>query len=361
MKPLIRSSAVLCAGLLTITTLAGTASAATPDADAAGWLADQPTKGIVYNKQHEFNDYSLSADIARALTTIGAERRTVKQIRTALARNVDNWTLGYEGSPDVYAGQVAKAVVLAQETGAKARSFGGVDLVARLEGRVATTGATTGRISDKSEYGDYANVIGQALAAQALSNATSPLADEAVAFLLDQQCAKGYFRLDFAAPTAADQTCDGGKRLADPDATAMTVLSLQAIDKPTRAVRAAIKDGVRWLKARQRANGSFGGGVTTKAPNANSTGLAATALAHAGACRPAAEAAAWLSRLQVTEKAAEGTRLQRHVGAIAYNAASLADGRKHGIVKETVYEWQLATVQAAPALAYLSTSACAKG
>lgn len=361
MKPLIRSSAVLCAGLLAITavtTVAGSASAATPERDAAGWLADQPTKGVVYNKQHKFDDYSLSADIARTLTAVGAERRTVKQIRTALAKNVDNWTLGYQGSPDVYAGQVAKAIVLAQETGVKPRSFGGVDLVERLEGRVSTTGPTTGRISDKSEYGDFANVIGQALAAQGLSNAKSSLADEVLGFLLDQQCAKGYFRLDFATSPTADQTCDGGKKLADPDATAMTVLSLQAIEKPTRAVRAAIKDGVRWLKAQQRANGSFGGGVTTKASNANSTGLAATVLGQAGACGAATEAATWLSRLQVTKPSAAGTRLARQVGAIAYDRAGLVEGRKHGIDKGTAYEWQLATVQAAPALVYLSKSAC---
>lgn len=359
MKPLIRSSAVLCAGLLTVTTLTDTASAATPERDAAGWLADQPTQGVVHNREYDFDDYSLSADIARTLTTIGAERRTVKQVRRALAKNVDAWTLGYEGSPDVYAGQVAKAVVLAQETGAKPRSFGGVDLVERLEGRVSTT---TGRISDLTESGDdYANVIGQALAAQALTRAKSPLADEALAFLLDQQCAKGYFRLYFAGAGELDQTCDGGTGPADTDATAMAVLSLQTLDKPTRAVRVAIKDAVRWLKTRQRADGSFGGGVSTKAANANSTGVVATALGQAGACRPAARAAAWIGRLQVTEDRAAGTRLKREVGAIAYDRGTLADGRKHGIEKATEYKWQLATVQAAPALEYLSASACAKG
>jgi len=358
MKQLIRSSAVLCAGLLTVTTLAGSASAATPERDAAGWLADQPTRGVVHNRQYDFDDYSLSADIARALTTTGGERRTVRKIRTALAKNVGAWTGGYAGSPDVYAGQVAKAIVLAQETGAKPRSFGGVDLVAQLEGRVSASGATTGRISDLTESGDdYANVIGQALAAQGLANAKSPLATPALGFLLDQQCAKGYFRLYFADATAADQSCDAGPKVADPDATAMAVLSLQAIEKPTRAVRVSIKDGVRWLKSRQRANGSFGGGVSTKAPNANSTGLAATALGQAGACKPAAKAAGWLRQLQVGNTA-PAKRLEREVGAIAYNRAALGDGQKHGIVKETEYQWQLATVQAAPALKYLTKSAC---
>jgi hypothetical protein len=359
MKRLIRAAAVLCAGLLAATSVTGTASAATPESDAAGWLADQPTKGLVYNKQYKFDDYSLSADIARALDSMGVERRTVKQIRTALAKNVGSWTGGYPGSTDVYAGQVAKAIVLAQETGAKARSFGGVNLVTQLESRVATTGTTAGRISDSTSTGDdYANVIGQGLAVQALTGAKSPLADEALAYLLDQQCAKGFYQLYFADPAAADQTCEGGAKVADADATAMVVLSLQAIDKPTRAVRTSIKHGVRWLARQQHANGSFGGGVSTRAANANSTGLAATALGQAGRCRPAAKAARWLTGLQVDDAAAAGTRLARQVGAIAYNAKALRDGRKHGIDKGTAYQWQLATVQAAPALRYLSKSAC---
>ena len=97
------------------------------------------------------------------------------------------------------------------------------------------------------------------------------------------------------------------------------------------------------------------------AANANSTGLAATALGQAGVCGAAAEAAGWLQRLQVDQADASGTRLARHDGAIAYNRKALKDGLEHGIDKGTVYQWQLATVQAAPALAYLSKSDCAKG
>jgi len=363
MKCLIRASGALCAGLLAVTTvtgpLTGTASAATPEGDAASWLADQPTKGLVYNKQYKFDDFSLSADIARALDSMGVERRTVKQIRTSLAKNVGSWTGGYPGSTDVYAGQVAKAIVLAQETGAKARSFGGVNLVTQLESRVAATGATTGRISDATSTGDdYANVIGQGLAAQALTGAKSSLADEALAFLLDQQCAKGFYRLYFADAAAADQSCDGGDGTPDSDATAMVMLSLQAIDKPTRAVRASIKDGARWLKKQQHADGGFGGGVSTKAANANSTGLAATALGEAGICGAAAKAAAWLEKLQAGTRDVRGTRLARETGAIAYNRAAYQAGLKNGIDKGTAYQWQLATVQAAPALVYLSKSAC---
>ena len=42
-------------------------------------------------------------------------------------------------------------------------------------------------------------MIGQAFAAQGLAVAGSGKADEALKFLLKQQCGKGWFRLNFAA------------------------------------------------------------------------------------------------------------------------------------------------------------------
>jgi hypothetical protein len=365
MKRIFSASAVLCAGLLAVTMSAGPVAAATPKGEAADWLVRQVDDGVVHNKQYDFDDYSLSADIAITLADTGGERRTVAQIRKALAKNVDAWTT-FAGatSTDVYAGQVAKALVLAQTTGAKARSFGGVNLVTRLEELVGTSGATLGRIADKTEGDDYANVIGQALAAQGLANAKSSSADETLAFLLTQQCSDGYFRLYFADASAPDQSCDGGNpkssSVPDPDATSMAVLSLQAIDKPTPAVRKSVRDAVRWLKARQRSNGSFNGGVSTRAANANSTGLAGWALGQAGACGAAQEAAQWLRKLQVTDPARR-SKLRKQSGAIAYNRKALTIAEKKGIRVEEAYQWQLATVQAAPALAYLSRSACAKG
>ena len=57
---------------------------------------------------------------------------------------------------------------------------------------------------------------------------------------------------------------------------------------------------------------------------------------------------------------AAGTRLARQVGAVAYDRKALRAAQKHGIDKGTVQQWQYATVQAAPALAYVAPSACAK-
>ena len=94
-----------------------------------------------------------------------------------------------------YAGPVAKAAVLAQATGAGgAASFGGVDLISRLESRVAGAAPVAGRISDATTFDDYANTLGQAFAARALMSAGSTKASTVTSFLLKQQCSDGYFR-----------------------------------------------------------------------------------------------------------------------------------------------------------------------
>ncbi len=212
MRKLFRTAAVLAAGTMVVT-MAGPAQAA-PDDASARWLTRQLTDGLIHNDQFgdfEFDDYGLTADTAFALAAIGGQPGAVRDIRTALAQHVDSWTTGVDfGSTDVFAGSTAKAVVLAQTTGADPRAFGGVNLVARLTRRVSATAPTVGRIQDKTAGQDFANTIGQAFAAQGLSVAGSGKADEAVRFLLQQQCSPGYFRLGFAAKTARNQTCDGG-------------------------------------------------------------------------------------------------------------------------------------------------------
>ncbi|MFC4786843.1 hypothetical protein ACT8ZV_20375 [Nocardioides sp. MAHUQ-72] len=356
MRHLHRPAAVLAAGALIATTIAGAAQAA--PADRSGqWLDRQLTDGLVHNDQYDFDDYGLTADTAIALDAIGGHRPAVKQVRKALAGNVDAWTTFGD---DVYAGSVAKALVLAETTGADPRSFGGVDLVKRLAARVSSSKPTVGRIQDKAQT-DYANTIGQALAARGLAKAGSGKADEAVRFLLEQQCSAGYFRLNFAGLAKKDQSCDAGKRATtsapDTDVTALAVLNLRATPHKTKAVRSAIKDAVAWLKRHQKDNGSFGGGPATEASNANSTGLAGWALAEAGACKPAARAARWVKGLQVSGDVS-GTPLAGEKGAIAYDRAAFKAAKSDGIGDAQRDQWRRATSQAAPALAYLQVENC---
>jgi len=359
MRHLFRSAAVAVAGALIVTTVPSAAHAGADDL-SGGWLERQLTNGLIHNDQFDFDDYGLTADTALGLAAIGGQRATVREIRKALARHVDSWTTAVDfGGDDVYAGSTAKAVVVAQTTGADPRDFGNVNLVSRLNHRVSGAKPIAGRIEDRSES-DFANTIGQAFAAQGLSVAGSGKADEAVRFLLKQQCSNGFFRLSFAGKAAADQTCDGGDKESsspDTDVTALAVLSLQSLPRKTAKVRSAVADAVGWLKRRQQGNGSFGGGTATEASNANSTGLAGWALGDAGACGSAAKAAEWVRTLQVAGDVS-GTPLAGEKGGIAYDRDRLAAGKSGGIGTEDRDQWRRATSQAAPALSYLSVADC---
>lgn len=358
MKLVHRASAVLAAGALVLTT-AGTARAATVDT-SADWLTRQLTGGVVHNDLYDVDDYGLTADTALALKAIGGHGTTVRQIRNALASHVDSWTTGVDyGSEDVYAGAVAKALVVAESTGADPRSFGGVDLVKRLQQRVGTSAPTAGRISDRSAD-DYANTIGQSFAARGLAVAGAAKAPSVTRFLLAQQCSQGFFRLNFAKPTARRQGCDAGTATTsapDTDVTALALINLKALPAKSAAVRTAIADATGWLKRHQKSNGSFGGGPATEASNTNSTGLAGWALAGVGACTPASKAAAWVRDLTVRGDVS-GTPLAGENGAIAYDRAAYRAAQTDGITVQAQDQWRRAASQAAPALANLSVATC---
>lgn len=354
MRKLLQSAALASAGLLLVTT--GSAGAAVaPAASAGDWLNEQVATGVIHNTQYDIDDYGLTADTAFALSRLGGHAKTLTKVRKTLASHIDSYTTGIDfGSSDVYAGPVAKAAVTAQILGANPKKFGGVNLIKRLTSTVATTAPIKGRIQDKSAFGDYANVVGQALAARALSVAGAKAAPSVVRFLLKQQCAPGYFRLDFADATAADQTCAGGDKAStsapDTDATAYAVISLEALPHPTTKVAKALTKARHWLIKHQHTNGSFGGGVSTETPNADSTGLAGFALAELGACTPAKKAARWVGKLQVTAKN-KGAGLGGQKGAIAYDKATLVAAETDGITSDTQDKWRRSTSQGALALA----------
>lgn len=345
-----RLAALAAATTLAATALVVPAHAAKTPAEAklgATWLSKQLTKGLVHNDQYDIDDYGLTVDVGLALKQVGGQKKKVTAARKALAANAGS----YIGTGDeLYAGSASKLAVFAQATGGGAANFGGEDLIAAVQSTVSTTAPTEGRIVDQSEWGDYANVIGQAYAAQALSAAGASEAASTRDFLLRQQCGKGYFRVNFSASDAAAQHCRNSADEADTDATALAILSLKSLDKKPKAVREAIKKGTAWLKATQRKNGSFGGGALTEAPNANSTGLAASALASVGACKPAKKAAGWVKKLQVDAKAKGKLRDAR--GAVAYNKAAMKAAAKDGIVVETRDQWRRTSAQAVPALLY---------
>lgn len=370
MTRMTRVASAALAGALVVGVAAGTTGTASaapsaPEARTGGWLEGQLTGGLIHNDDPAyggFDDYGLTADTGMALAAVGGHRKAVTKIRAALAQHVDSWTTGADfASTDIYSGSVAKAVVLAQSTGANPRSFGGVDLVARLDGLVSAEKGIVGRIQDKSSFGDYANTLGQAFAVGALATAKSAKAPQVAGFLLQQQCDAGYFRLYFADATASDQTCDGATkksdRAADTDATAIALINLQSVAKPTAKVKRAITAATRWLLRKQKADGSFGGGPTTQASNANSTGLAGWALGEAGRTKNASRAAVWIRAHQVTNVGACAPYAKADVGAIAYDDGALADLAGTPIAADTADKVRRATAQALPVLQWAPAGA----
>jgi hypothetical protein len=362
-----RRGAVLAAYVALSATIVGSPANAVvpaPGESAAAWLAAQPTAGLVHNPNFGgFDDYGLTVDLGLGLVTLGGQQAAVDEIRDALAGRVDSYTTGVDwGSSDVYAGATAKLLVFAQAAGGDPSSYGGVDLVARLKARVRTNGPAKGRIADRASGSDYANVIGQAFAVQGLAQAGAGRFAPALGFLLKQQCSKGYFRLDFTKrKKAKKQTCNAGDPTStsapDTDVTALAVLTLHSLHSDKKSVKNALWRAKKWLRARQKANGSFGGGTSTEASNANSTGLAGWALGEAGGCGAAQKAATWVAKWQV-DSVPTGSPLEGDLGAVGYDRAGYVAARADGITDATRDQWRRATAQAAPALRNLVASDC---
>ncbi|WP_460835976.1 prenyltransferase/squalene oxidase repeat-containing protein [Nocardioides hungaricus] len=353
MRPIVRGvAALLAAPALVLPALVATSAPATAATDsgpatAAGyWLGAQLQGGLVRNQEYDYDDIGGTIDVALGLDAAGAPASVVETISDAVAANVG----GYIGTGgEEYAGSTAKAAVLARAAGDDPTDFGGVDLIERLEGRVLTTGATAGRTQDQSQYGDYASPFGQVYAVQALEAAGSGLTDSVTGFLLDQQCAAGFFRGSFAAVDAADQTCDGGNGQPSVDATALAIQSLQSQLDDTD-VAAAVAAAVAWLAGEQNADGSFGSDQAIPTGNANSTGLAAYALLISGQDRAAAEAAAWLRARQAANVANCVYYDQTAVGAVFYDGTAQEAGSGTALTGGLLDQTVRATAQALPGL-----------
>ena len=81
------------------------------------------------------------------------------------------------------------------------------------------------------------------------------------------------------------------------------MINLLATDSTDPDVRGRGRRSRRLAARRQRADGSFGGGPTTEAPNTNSTGLAAWALGLTGQAAAAERAASWVRGRQAVNLA----------------------------------------------------------
>lgn len=313
---------------------------------AGTWLKRELTSGLMVSDG--FTDYGLSIDTGLALDQAG-DKSGVTTVNTALQPKINEYIAGdaFGDAGSTYAGATAKAATFARVAGANTTSYGGVNLVTRLEERVSATAPITGRIEDKSSFGDFANVIGQGYAARALIEAKSKRAADATAFLLAQQCASGFFRESFTKDKAAPaQGCIEGQAdsAASLDSTALAVVNLLESGSRDKTVVAAVAKAGTWLAAQQKANGAFGGGDL--GVNTNSTGLAGWALGLLKNREAATRAAVWVRKQQPIEKNKCRSALTKDTGAIAYQPKDVRDARNDGITDKTAYQWRRATAQA---------------
>jgi hypothetical protein len=343
----VAATAALVTGPVLVAPLTSPAEARTNSysSSAAGWLSRQLTGGLVHNDSFGgFDDYGLSLDVFFALDALRTRPRAAASVLDALAKNPG----AYVGTgTESYAGATGKLATAVELAGRNPRSFGGLNLVKRLEALVHTArDAQQGRASDQSSFGDFSNTIGQSFVVRALAGAKSRLSDEAVTFLRRQQCTAGFFRENV---TSADFTCNGGtaaQSAPSVDATGVAVQALVAARSAgVKGLDGSIRKASSWLLRHQRSGGAFVGNGT---PNTNTTGLAATALALTGRHVAAERAAAWISRRQVTEVvAANHRKVARETGAIAYDSAALRAAERNGITSGLRDQWRRATAQAA--------------
>lgn len=295
MRRLVFAVAILCGLGLVAAPAAAAATQNRADA-AAGWLARQMADGERFEADfggQKFPDQGLTIDAIFAFAAAGVSDTNAGKAIAWLAK--PEITAGYVGGgTEAYAGAHAKLFLAARVRGKDPATFGGVDLKAGLLSLLTPSG----RFSDRSEYGDYSNALSQSLALLALDRTPGGAPASAVAFLAGSQCPDGGFPQNFGEATCA----------SDIDATATVVQALRATGDTVNAA-----EGTAWLVSKQHPNGGFGFG--TDAPNANSTGLAAQALAGH---RPAAatKAREFLRSLQTGCSRRHGgprrDRLRRH-------------------------------------------------
>jgi len=369
MSPLLRRTSALVAsvaltgaGLALVAAPADAAVDPRPVSTAAGWIADHLQNGVIRDSYLDFNtgdpveydDLGLTMDAAMSYVEVGGHASTVATIKAAMEPRI---TETYDSFGTTYTGSAAKAAVYTKLVGGDPTDVDGTDLVAVVEANTAADAPIAGRIENVNDSFGDTNTFGQAFAVRALAEAGSVKAADAEAFLLEQQCADGFFRLNPTADKAAeDQSCDGGiagdTSAPDTDATAIAMIQLEALDTKSQAVTDALADARDWLLSEQLADGSFGGGPTTSAPNANSTGLAGLALAATGQSAAAEAAAIWVRSLQADEVGACVSQLSEETGAIGYDAATVKAGRAGGITPGTLDRWLRTTAPVFAVLKY---------
>jgi hypothetical protein len=336
----------------------------TPSTIAAEWIADELTNGLIMGTSGP--DFGLTIDTGMAVSTVARQGATVTAINNALEPRIAEYV--GDGTKESYAGPLAKAAAFARTAKKNPTSYGGINLITRLEERTADVpadpaaqpqaAAIAGRIFDKSEFGNYANVVGQSYAVRALSLAKSAEAGAARDFLLKQQCSSGAFRLNFAKADVPAQACTDGAAgsEADPDATALAVINLVESGDKSAAVTTALAKANTWLDARQRNSGAIRSAGQGAQINTNTTALGGYAMGLLKNRDAALKAALWVRKNQPVDKYKCRTALTKDTGAVAFRKDRATGAKTSGIPASARDEWRRATAQAILGLQFAPAS-----
>jgi len=219
--------------------------------------------------------FSAVGGTADAVLALAAARRGPEAVADALA------FLEGEAAGITSVGQLGKVAMAAVAGGGDPRAFGGVDVVARIQGAYDPE---TGRYGTDQGVG----VVDQALAILGLAAAGAEVPRRAARWLAEAQCPDGGWQFDAPYdPAVDDRHCSSGEddfSMSDTNTTAYAVMALE-VAPPVRLrrdpfryfdlARDGIKGGWRY-DFRRRPFGSLA--VT----DANSTGLVLQAYAAAG-------------------------------------------------------------------------------
>lgn len=359
----------------------------------SAWLSKQLVNGAIPSPfDPSQSDWGLSIDTIIAMHASGDAK-----LATPIVRRLDNQKqaenyftykgfMGEDGADDRIAGATAKTLVSAEVSGRKPRAFGGYNMVQEVKKTVitpalmgpgkrfpwATDPNEVGRISDygPNTTSNYGNSFGQILAVIGLAGAGANDA-KVIDKLLWQQCSEGYFRIFYSYNSETDKlencnrgkTSPGGNNSApDRDTTGFAVSALIAAKQAgATGLDAKIAKAVSWLKGQQKANGGWGGGVGTGAPNTNSTGLITQALAgRPGTGSNVSKGASFISLAQATAARDSGNELKGEIGAIAYSRGDYITGKTDGL-DDVRDSWIRASAQASLGLSQVSFATLVKG
>jgi hypothetical protein len=267
-----------------------------------------------------FDDLGLTIDALLAIASAG--RNADAQANESVAYVAEHASDYAAPGTDRYAGALGKLMVLVQARGQATTNVDGLNLENEVRGRLQSNG----RFTDKSDFGDFSNGIGQAFDMIALARTPDKIPNTATAWLLAQQCADGGFRSDYSEGT----TC-GEDDESTTDATSFALLALKFANL-TQADAPKIEKAVKFLNDNKNATSGLVGN------NTNSAGLAASAFRSYGFVPAANGQADKIDDLQLASGVEKG--------AIALNKADF-DG---GVTDAKRAIWQRATTQAVLAL-----------